>query len=126
MMGIIEELGKIQKLAKMESAAKEKEAREEAEREAEEERFCDLASADSNLSKYLEEIKNRAKDEPFRTEATLSLGIVSRDYADRTAENLKKEGFVVVLKSRHHAEQDYGDEGYHGAYTTYTAWVNWK
>lgn len=127
MMGIIEELREIQETAKIESTiAAEKARREEEAQRAEEERVSELEKADADLSGWLETIKNHAKKRPYQNEIAVSLGIVSRTYAERTAENFGNEGLQAVLKSRYHKAQDYGDEGYHDAYTTYTVEVGWR
>ena len=124
-MGIIEELAKIQEAAKIESGSKKKEALEKA-CETEEKHQCDVAFADIDLPKRLNEIRSRARNEPYRTDITMSLGIVTRAFAERMEENLKNLGFVCVLKSRHHKDRSRGDDGWHTTYTTYTVWVNWR
>lgn len=126
-MGTIEDLHKIQKKARKDSKIKAEKKSKEVEKKARADKRTALARADGDLAAQLSEIKEYARENPYKKETTVSLGTDSLSYANRAVENLKKEGFAkVILENEFHKEEFYADGGYwSGAYTYYWAKISW-
>ncbi len=125
-MGTIKDLNKIQEKAKKDGQARREKERKETEKRARSKKRADLAQADADIDKYLSEIKEFAKENPYKKVTSVHFGCKSNDYGERVTKRLRKEGFKVTLKKEYHKEEHYVDSGWRNPYTTRWVEVSWK